>query len=574
MLDDPIFGAVHAERDEDDAAKILNRLARRVTLTATLVVPLVLLLVARNVLETGWSLGNVIHVVSAFMWIVAVLLRKQLQATALAVITGLLCLLLFVTDLFYFGVQTPGVLWGAVGTITVSIGLGRRRGLIYGVATFSIMVAFELYSLFATHHTIASILADNTGVQTFVTAAVVGFIIVIVCADLVSRLVAELSHAVNARHAERRQRWIAEKGREDLAKQLAALLDAAPVGLIMFDEKGDIIAWNQHNTRYLGLSAEEMLGRSMRDYLMSVDPVHPLLKHFDGLYSSHEYRNFLLKLPTDDGVATVLVSGSPIYDAAGEVTGGVQVAFDVTVLTSGGLMSDQSNSDEAEKIAALTQDLRSPLMAVGLSAESLDILLDTATPPIEKVRAKLALLIEQQRNALEVVEQVHRITTTADVVVGRYEAAGLCASAAKVVANRMIDNGIEFTVEVDEGIGVLISAQPILVRQILISLMVRAREAVLQRRLDSTKWISFTLSCDDGTAVFTVSDSSGDKLPSNPDDIFDRHYLGQVMHRGTDTGLYISQATAQQVGGRLTAAQSEDGLQLALHLPIARHEPS
>ena len=573
MLDDPVFGAVAAERDEKDAAQILNRLARRVTLTAAFVAPVVLLLVARNVLDTGWSLGNVIHVFAAVIGIVVALLRKRLQATALAVITGLLCLLLFVTDLFYFGVQTPGVLWGAVGTMIFSIGLGRRHGLTYGVATFAILLAFGFFSLLTTHASVEQVLADKAGVQTFFTAAIVGFIIVLVCADLVSRLVAELNEAVNARHSERRQRWIAEKGRDDLSKQLADLLDAAPVGVIMFDEKGDIIAWNQHNTHYLGLSAEEMLGRSMRDYLISVDPVHPLLKHFDGLYSSHEYRNFLLKLPTYDGVATLLVSGSPIYDAAGRVAGAIQVAFDVTVLTSGGLFSEQSSNDEAEKIAALAQNLRSPLMAVGLSAESLDILLDAANPSIEKVRAKLALLVEQQRNALEVVEQVHRITTAPDVVIGHYEAVGLATSAATVVANRMLDNDIEFTVEANDGIGTFVSAQPILVRQILISLMVRAREAVLQRRLDSKKWVSLKLSCDGGDVIFTVSDNSADKLPNNPDDIFDRHFQGRSMQGGTDTGLYISQATAQQVGGRLTAAQSEDGLQLALHLPIATQAP-
>jgi diguanylate cyclase (GGDEF)-like protein/PAS domain S-box-containing protein len=151
-------------------------------------------------------------------------------------------------------------------------------------------------------------------------------------ADLIARLSAanEQVQQSNDRLEEkiRQQERIQEELRQ-ASQKFHALINAAPLAIVVRDAGGLIERWNPAAERMFGWSEAEVLGKTV--------PLYPPGKEEEG----ERYRSMVLRgeafsdveavrLRRDGTLLTVSISGAPIYDDKGGATGVLAIIADIT----------------------------------------------------------------------------------------------------------------------------------------------------------------------------------------------------------------------------------------------------
>jgi diguanylate cyclase (GGDEF)-like protein/PAS domain S-box-containing protein len=125
----------------------------------------------------------------------------------------------------------------------------------------------------------------------------------------------------------------ARKAQKESAREaheiLEAVIQSSPVGIVTLDLEGMVTSWNPAATRMHGWSEEEVLGRfppvvpeEMRDELMVIQ--YTIIAEGGVTELEHPCLN------KDGSRMTVSLSGAPLHDAAGNVTGVVYLIMDIS----------------------------------------------------------------------------------------------------------------------------------------------------------------------------------------------------------------------------------------------------
>ena len=130
--------------------------------------------------------------------------------------------------------------------------------------------------------------------------------------------------------ADRTKRLVAEQKAKDLARELDAIVTTSPVGIVSFDFDRTVRSWNPMAERILGWRAEQIIGKAL-DVPESVSKQWSILKN--RLLQNRSFTNVPSKLVHKDGrEIDVLISGSPLVDSTGALTGFIGSIGDATEL--------------------------------------------------------------------------------------------------------------------------------------------------------------------------------------------------------------------------------------------------
>ena len=193
--------------------------------------------------------------------------------------------------------------------------------------------------------------------------------------------------------AERAQ---AEEAFNETSGILHALVEAAPLAVVLSDADGRVRVWNQAAVRMFGWSASETIGRP-----------NPLLS-IEGSQELHEVRNLLLQgekfstkeihCKTRDGSDIILAfSGAPILDAQGNISSIMAIMADITDIKKAEKALYKSEKRLAQSIrmeavgklaGSIAQDFNDLLSVITNNSELLLDRTDEQTPArkeIEKI---------------------------------------------------------------------------------------------------------------------------------------------------------------------------------------------
>jgi PAS domain S-box-containing protein len=164
----------------------------------------------------------------------------------------------------------------------------------------------------------------------------------------------------------------------DAAAQLAAIISSSDDAIVSKDLNGIITSWNPAAERLFGFTAEEAIGRSIR----MIIPASRQAEEDDVLrriVRGESVRHFETVRTRKDKVGIwVSLTVSPIYDAAGAITGASKIARDIS-----------HRRREAERAAFLAD--MGPLLAASLDYEvTLDNLARLTTSPLPGSEAPFA----------------------------------------------------------------------------------------------------------------------------------------------------------------------------------------
>ncbi len=107
--------------------------------------------------------------------------------------------------------------------------------------------------------------------------------------------------------------------------------------------------------------------------------------------------------------------------------------------------------------------------------------------------------------------------------------------------------------------------------QVLINLMVNARDALLGKREanpDFKPWISLYTERDTHSVRLWVEDNGGGIDPRLLERIFEPFFTTKPVGVGTGLGLSVSYGIVEHMGGKLSVQNTSEGARFCIELPI------
>jgi C4-dicarboxylate-specific signal transduction histidine kinase len=109
--------------------------------------------------------------------------------------------------------------------------------------------------------------------------------------------------------------------------------------------------------------------------------------------------------------------------------------------------------------------------------------------------------------------------------------------------------------------------------QVLINLMVNARDALLSQRetaAQSRPWIALHCEHDSRHVRIWVEDNGGGIDPRLLERIFEPFFTTKPIGVGTGLGLSVSYGIVENMGGRLSVINGEEGARFCVELPVVQ----
>jgi PAS domain S-box-containing protein len=156
------------------------------------------------------------------------------------------------------------------------------------------------------------------------------------------------------------------KRAEAAASHLAAIVESSDDAIISKDLTGVITSWNAAATRIFGFTAEEIIGRSIRNLIPAERQAEEdvILKR---LRAGEHIDHYETERLTKSGERLpVSITVSPVRDAAGRVVGASKVARDISQRkrTEQALLTSEKLATVGRLAATIAHEINSPLEAV------------------------------------------------------------------------------------------------------------------------------------------------------------------------------------------------------------------
>ena len=345
--------------------------------------------------------------------------------------------------------------------------------------------------------------------------------------------------------------------------RLASVFDTAADGMVIINDRGQVLAFNKACERLFGYEASDLLGRNVSRIM----PKNHAEAH------DHYVQNYL-----ETGEKKIIGIGRevqarhkdgtvfPIELSVGEAATpcGRQFIGILRDLRSRRQMEDRLAKTQAQLLhmtrisaldemgAAIAHELNQPLTAVLLYLQSVSRKTRTDGSLDPLVRDVIEKAVREAERAGEIIQRMRQLVekkAPERQTVKVEDLVGTCLEMAELGVGNT-EAFLEAEIEPDLP---LLKADPVQIRQILINLLRNAREAVADRQ-DRKVVLSVCRNAD--WLEFRVTDN-GPGVPRELVEGLFRAFTG-AKHKGVGLGLAISRSIAQNHGGDL---KLEDGPQ-------------
>lgn len=372
----------------------------------------------------------------------------------------------------------------------------------------------------------------------------------------------DAEHALRAEHAFRK-----------------SMEDSLTVGMRARDLAGKVIYVNQAFCRMVGWPAEDLIGKGPEMPYWAPEEMENTSVAFRAVMAGTSPQDgFELRFRRRNGERfDALIYESPLIDADGRQIGWMGSVLDVTERKR----SEEAAQRQQEKLqqtarlvamgemaSALAHELNQPLSAIaGYSIGCLNRIRAADAKP-EMLEPALEKLAKQARRAGEIIRHIYDFVRKREPEVAPCDLAEMIADSVSLFAPDARKHRATVTASTPPNLPA-VSADRILLQQVLLNLMRNGCEAMADCDGDSRRLMISAAAAADGGAVVRVSDR-GHGVPA---DLADRLFtpFQSTKSEGMGMGLSICRSIVEHHGGRLWYERNPGGgAVFAFSLPAAR----
>jgi two-component system, cell cycle sensor histidine kinase and response regulator CckA len=367
----------------------------------------------------------------------------------------------------------------------------------------------------------------------------------------------------------------AEQRAADGLAYLSMLLDTVGEAVIATDMDGSVVFWNSFAEQLYGWTREEALGRHVIELTVPEQTRALAANIIDELMRTDSWAGEVLLARRDGSEFVAYVTDTLLRDAAGTPTGIVGVSTDMTERKrlEAGLQQAQKLEAIGRLAGGVAHDFNNILTAIvghtelaigdlptGSQAHDDLSAVRTAT---QRAAALTRQLLAFSRNQVA----RRRLLDPRQVVIGL-----------EPMLRRLITEDVELVVDAGDVTG-SVHADPIQVEQIVMNLVVNARDAlpaggritiVLREQTMSDAGVGVAAGVPAGRYLsIAVSDDGTGIAPDVLPHIFDPFFTTKSKHVGTGLGLSTVHGIVQQSGGHVLV-ETVPGAGTTFRVPLPR----
>ena len=280
------------------------------------------------------------------------------------------------------------------------------------------------------------------------------------------------------------------------------------------------------------------------------------------------------RLAPGDGALPVEIDRAPdrtlmIRKTMVDGIGMVVSASDVTELkiSQAQLVQASKLATLGEMATGIAHELNQPLGVIRMAAGTSIKKMDKGQADSDYLRAKLDRIAGQTERAAQIINHMRVFGRTADQGSARFDLIEAVRNVCNLMHQQLSSVGIELRQDLPGG-EIFASGQQVMFEQVLLNLITNARDAV-EMGGENQKIVTVTLTGGIEAPSIHVSDT-GDGVPEAIlDRLFDPFFTTKEPGKGTGLGLSISYRIIQDMGGTISATNSETGATFRIDLPLA-----
>ncbi len=375
---------------------------------------------------------------------------------------------------------------------------------------------------------------------------------------------------------------ILQRERDDAISLLTSIFEVSEVGIIVSDERGDIVRVNDSFIRTYGWSRDEVVGAGFTKIVADDEKKKTRVNHKKFISVGGRSTDETKILRKGGGVVNVL-STSATLKLSQNRRFLVTTMMDITdrkqaeqSLLNAKEQADHANSAKSTFLANMSHELRTPLNAIiGFS----ELMLKGTFGKVENEKYE-EYLGDIHMSAELLLGIINEVLDMSKIEAGRielvdeiFDVRDMIVSVTRMLTSRVFASNIEIVKDIEDDIP-LINADYRLVRQVLINLISNAIKFSTQ----GSKIIVSTKMLKNGDMRISISDEgigiAKDKIKIVLEpfgQVTDKSEGRVASHQGTGLGLPLAKAMVELHGGVFNVSSEIDvGTVVSVTIPKAR----
>ncbi|MFJ4250986.1 ATP-binding protein [Pseudomonas sp. NPDC089741] len=224
-----------------------------------------------------------------------------------------------------------------------------------------------------------------------------------------------------------------------------------------------------------------------------------------------------------------------------------------------------------EMATGLAHEINQPLNVMRMAIVNVLKRLSNGDVQIDYLTDKLNRIDAQVQRAARVVDHMRVFGRRSEVEQQPFNPLEAIEGTLSLLSEGLRGKGVELRIK-EAGFEVQVRGYVDQLEQVLINLMVNARDALLGKReanRDFQPWIALHAECDEHVVRLWVEDNGGGIDPRLLERIFEPFFTTKPVGVGTGLGLSVSYGIIDNMGGRLSVRNGDEGARFCIELPIA-----
>jgi PAS domain S-box-containing protein len=223
-----------------------------------------------------------------------------------------------------------------------------------------------------------------------------------------------------------------------------------------------------------------------------------------------------------------------------------------------------------EMATGLAHEINQPLNVMRMAIVNVLKRLEKGDAQIDYLTDKLTRIDTQVQRAARVVDHMRVFGRRSEIEQHPFNPAQAIEGTLSLLAEGLRGKGVDLRVS-ETGFEVLVRGHVDQLEQVLINLMVNARDALLGKRENDPAfkpWISLYAERDAQSVRLWVEDNGGGIDPRLLERIFEPFFTTKPVGVGTGLGLSVSYGIVENMGGKLSVRNSTQGARFCIELPV------